>query len=389
METLSIIQNLRVQDVLDVAFLSVVAYHLYLWFQGTRALKAMVGLLGLGAVYTLARSWGLFLTTWVFQVFWQVLVILLIILFQSEIRQVLERLNPVKLLGIRKMTPPEAWIGDFVNGVFQLARRSIGALVVVERSERVQGHITPGQVMEAAPTPEILLSIFQKDSPLHDGAVIVADGRIRQVATYLPLSSEKDLPRRWGTRHRAALGLSKRADALVIVVSEERGEVSVAMGGNLRIMESPEKFMRFMHEAVAPPRPAGGNRWERLRGYVVRRWRTKALSLLVVSLTWLLFAGQQDFQASFTVPVESANLPAILRITEPPNPRVRITVRGLRKDVGLLDESNVEVRVDLSGSRVGSNKVRIGRGQVILPNDRVRVIRIQPPVLTYVMRERP
>ncbi|RLB33349.1 MAG: adenylate cyclase, partial [Deltaproteobacteria bacterium] len=193
METLSIIQNLRVQDVLDVAFLSVVAYHLYLWFQGTRALKAMVGLLGLGAVYTLARSWGLFLTTWVFQVFWQVLVILLIILFQSEIRQVLERLNPVKLLGIRKMTPPEAWIGDFVNGVFQLARRSIGALVVVERSERVQGHITPGQVMEAAPTPEILLSIFQKDSPLHDGAVIVADGRIRQVATYLPLSSEKDL----------------------------------------------------------------------------------------------------------------------------------------------------------------------------------------------------
>ena len=101
MHFFSIIANLRFQDVVDILFLTVVAYHLYLWFRGTKAFKALVGLLILGIVYTLARSWGLFLTTWVFQIFWQVLVILLIILFQSEIRQVLERVNPLQVIGLR------------------------------------------------------------------------------------------------------------------------------------------------------------------------------------------------------------------------------------------------------------------------------------------------
>jgi len=95
MDVIAIITNLRFQDILDILFLSVVAYHLYLWFQGSKALKALVGLLALGIVFTLARTWGLFMTTWVFQILWQVLVLLLIILFQSEIRQVLERVNPL------------------------------------------------------------------------------------------------------------------------------------------------------------------------------------------------------------------------------------------------------------------------------------------------------
>ena len=90
MHLFAIIADLRFQDILDVLFLTIVAYHLYLWFRGTKALKALVGLLGLGIVFTVARTWGLFLTTWVFQILWQVLVVLLIILFQSEIRQVLE-----------------------------------------------------------------------------------------------------------------------------------------------------------------------------------------------------------------------------------------------------------------------------------------------------------
>ena len=96
MHIFSIINNLRFQDVLDVLFLTVVAYHLYLWFRGTKAFKALLGLLVLGSIYTLSRSWGLFLTTWAFQILWQVLIILIIILFQSEIRQELEGGNPLQ-----------------------------------------------------------------------------------------------------------------------------------------------------------------------------------------------------------------------------------------------------------------------------------------------------
>ena len=100
MHPFSILTDLRFQDALDILFLTVVAYYLYLWFWGTKAFKALVGLLVLGIVFTVARTWGLFLTTWVFQILWQVLVVLLIILFQSEIRQVLERVNPLQALGL-------------------------------------------------------------------------------------------------------------------------------------------------------------------------------------------------------------------------------------------------------------------------------------------------
>jgi hypothetical protein len=104
-----IITNLRFQDILDVLFLSVLVYHLYLWFWGTKAFKALIGLLALGIVFTLARFWGLFLTTWVFQILWQVLVVLIIILFQSEIRQVLEKVNPLQVIGLRRF--PNQLIG--------------------------------------------------------------------------------------------------------------------------------------------------------------------------------------------------------------------------------------------------------------------------------------
>ncbi|MBW1800815.1 MAG: diadenylate cyclase, partial [Deltaproteobacteria bacterium] len=206
MSIFAIIKDLRFQDILDIVLLTVVAYHLYLWFRGTKALKALVGLLALGIVFTAARTWGLFLTTWVFQILWQVLVIILIILFQSEIRQVLERVNPLQAFGLRKHSVSGKWIAAFSKTVFDLARRKIGSLIIIERLDRVDEWITGGQQIEGDVSPELLMSIFQKDSPLHDGAMVIRNGQIHQVACYLPLSSAEGLPQEWGTRHRAALG---------------------------------------------------------------------------------------------------------------------------------------------------------------------------------------
>ena len=182
MHLVAIIANLRFQDVLDILFLTVVAYHLYLWFRGTKAFKALVGLFVLGIIFTLARTWGLFLTTWVFQILWQVLVILLIILFQSEIRQALEKVNPLQALGLRKRASMGKWIKELTEAVFSMAERKIGALILIERTDAVTEWLTDGQQLEGEPNPELLLSIFQKDSPLHDGAVVIRDGHICHVA---------------------------------------------------------------------------------------------------------------------------------------------------------------------------------------------------------------
>ena len=118
MQFFYIVTNLRFADILDILFLTILSYHLYLWFRGTKAYRALIGLLVLGVAFTLARTWGLFLTTWVFQIFWQVLIILLIILFQSEIRQVLERVNPLQAISLRKISLPEKWVPGFSQGVF-------------------------------------------------------------------------------------------------------------------------------------------------------------------------------------------------------------------------------------------------------------------------------
>jgi len=387
MHLFTIIANLRFQDVLDILFLTVVVYHLYLWFWGTKAFKALVGLLALGIVFTVARFWGLFLTTWVFQILWQVLVVLIIILFQSEIRQVLERVNPLQMIGLRVFSKSADWVPGFVKTLFALAGQRIGALIIFERMDRVEELITGGVGLEGEPSPELLMSIFQKESPLHDGGLLIRRGRITKVACYLPLSSAEGLPREWSTRHRAALGLSERCDAWVVVVSEERGVISLARGGQMIHVTDPVQLSKLVQEAIAPPSPTGATWWERVRALMVRRWPVKIGALALVSLFWLLLAGQQNFEVTLEVPLEIQNIPEKMEILEPVNPEVQITVRGLRKDAGTLNKRNVHVEMDLSRARFGNRIFRITRDQIILPNDRVNVVHIEPPQMEFKLRK--
>ena len=385
MHLIAIVNNLRPQDVLDILFLAAVTYHLYLWFRGTKALRALVGLLVLGVVFTVARTWGLFLTTWVFQILWQVLVILLIILFQSEIRQVLERFNPIKTMTFRRGSLKGQWIPELCKGIFSLASRKIGALVVVEQKDRIDEWISGGQDLEAEPSAEILMSIFQKESPLHDGAIVIREGRIEKVACYLPLSSETQLPKAWGTRHRAARGLTERCDATIIVVSEERGEISLARARKMIKAESMQGLAELLEEIS--PSLMKIPLWKRGLLFFYRRWQIKLGTLAFVSILWLLLAGQQDFEATFRVPVEIKNLPAYMKILEPTNPEVEVRVRGLRKDASTLDSEAVRAEIDLSAAARGKEAFAMSREQVFLNNDRVYVVRIDPSVLYFKFEE--
>jgi len=387
MNFLKILSDLRVQDVLDILFLTVIAYHLHIWFRGTKAFKALVGLLVLGVAFTLAQTWGLFLTTWVFQILWQVLIILLIILFQSEIRQVLERVNPLKAIGFRKQPDPGKWIPGFATGVFTLAKSKIGVLIIIERTDRVDEWVTGGHPLSGDPDPEVLMSIFQKESPLHDGAIVISDGQIRIVSCYLPLSSTEGLPKSWGTRHRAALGLTEKCDAVVAVVSEERGDVTLTRGRDIIKVENQEKLSQLVLEAVTPLIPKKETGLKRIPSYLLHEWRVKLVSLCLVTLLWLLLAGQQDFEVTFRVPLEVKNIPAKMEVLEPVKPMVKITARGLRKDASTLSDRNVHAEVDLTMARFGRRIFLIARDQISLPNDRIQVIRIEPAQVAFEFKE--
>lgn len=389
MNTLALIANLRIQDVLDILFLTVLAYHLYLWFRGTKAFKALVGLFALGVVFTIAQTWGLFLTTWVFQILWQVLVILLIILFQSEIRQALEKFDPLRTLGFHKTPQPGVWTQGLSDAVFTLAERKVGALILVERSERIKECVTSGQALEGKPTPELLMSIFQKESPLHDGAILIKEGRIQLVACYLPLSSEEGLPLQWGTRHRAAMGLSERCDAVMVVVSEERGEVTLIVERKVFHPATPGVLNQMLLDALRPATRESVPWKERIRPLVTNQWKAKYGTLLLVLVFWLLLAGQQDFEVAFDVPLEVRNVPATMKITEPLDPKVRIRVRGLRKDASVLSEKNVHGELDLSSAATGKKSFALTRDLFMLPNERVYIVSIEPSQITFRFQETP
>jgi len=382
------IAHIRFQDVLDILFLTIVAYYLYVWFRGTKAFKALAGLLALAIIYTAARAWGLFLTTWMFEILWQVLIILLIILFQAEIRQVLERVDPLRKIGLRRHSKPAEWIEDFTQGIFSLAERKIGGLAIIERLDKVDEFITAGTTLEGDPTPELLLTVFQKESPLHDGAVLIREGKVVAAACYLPLSSDEELPKHWGTRHRAAIGLSQRCDAMVVVVSEERGEVSLGRGGELATMENQERFSQVVHEAITLPTPEAKGWWETIRLLLVPRWRLKLGTLAIVSLVWLMLAGQQDFEVTINVPVEFKNLPEHMEIVESIKPSVKITARGLRKDASTLNARTVQVELDVSSAKLGRKTYRISPSQAVLPGERIDVVRIEPTEFVLEFRQK-
>lgn len=389
MNTIALIANLRIQDVLDILFLTVLAYHLYLWFRGTKAFKALIGLFALGVVFTIAQTWGLFLTTWVFQILWQVLVILLLILFQSEIRQALEKFDPLRTLGLRKTAQPGQWTQGLSDAVFMLAERKVGALILIERSERVEECVTSGQALDGKPTPELLTSIFQKESPLHDGAVLIKEGRIQIVACYLPLSSEEGLPKEWGTRHRAAMGLSERCDATMVVVSEERGEVTLIVDRKVFHPATPGVMSQMLLDALRPPSRESVPWKEKVRPLFLNQWKAKYGTLLLVLVFWLLLAGQQDFEVAFAVPLEMRNVPATMKITEPLDPKVRIRVRGLRKDASVLSEKNVHAEIDLSTAATGKRSFALTRDLFMLPNERVYIVSIEPSQITFKFHETP
>ena len=387
MHIFSIITNLRFQDVLDILFLSVLVYHLYLWFWGTKAFKALIGLLALGVIFTLARFWGLFLTTWVFQILWQVLIVLIIILFQSEIRQVLERVNPLQMISLRRFSKSADWIPNLVTVIFSLAKLKTGALIIFERADLVEELITGGVPLESEPSPELLMSIFHKESPLHDGALLIRRDRIAKAACYLPLSSAEGLPKEWGTRHRAALGLTERCDALVIVISEERGEISVAQGRQMIQVTNIEQLSKLVKEALTSTGPAVKSWPEMILSLTVHRWPIKIAALGLVCLFWLLLAGQQNFEVTINVPLEAKNLPAKIEVLEPVSPEIAVTIQGLRKDASTLSRRNVHAEVDLSMASFGNRVFRITRDRIILPNDRIKVVSIEPPLIEFSFRE--
>ncbi len=218
------------RDVLDILLVTFLFYQIFQIVRGSRALAMLLGFSLLIAAYFIARLVGVYTFAWLLQHFFSYLFLVLVIIFQKDIRQVLSDVGERGLW--RRKKHHDKSVEDVITACIEMAHKRMGALIVFERTIPLQNFITGGSVrIDAEISPQLLLNIFYPKAPLHDGAVIVSHGKLMAAACILPLAERPE--KSFGTRHRAALGVTQESDALAIVVSEERGEISVAWKNEL------------------------------------------------------------------------------------------------------------------------------------------------------------
>lgn len=234
LENLSLIlSQLRVWDILDMFLVWLIVYRLLLLIKQTRAVQMLSGLGILALTFVMSIWLELFTLNWLLDKFFSNLFVIVVILFQNEIRRALTHIgrNPF-FTGVSAVEETQV-IEELAKGAILMAQRQHGALIVIEREIGLQDYIEVGTKLDASVTSELLSSIFVPTSPLHDGATIIRGGRASMAGCFLPLSKNPNLDKNLGTRHRAAIGLTEETDAIAIVVSEENRHVSIAVGGGL------------------------------------------------------------------------------------------------------------------------------------------------------------
>lgn len=230
---MKIIEMIRWQDIVDILIVTIIIYRVLLIIKGTKAARMLMGIGLLLLILLFSKFLGLYTIDWIVQSLWAQIVLALIILFQPEIRKALAQVGEARFLPSFASAEEMRSIEEVVKASIALANRKIGALIVIERETDLKDFSEMGTQLDAKVSREMLLSIFHPTSPMHDGAIIIRGNRVIAAGCFLPLALSAQYSKAYGTRHRAALGLTEETDAVVIIVSEETGSITTAVGRDI------------------------------------------------------------------------------------------------------------------------------------------------------------
>lgn len=389
-----ILQTLSWRALVDVFILAVGLFFLYRTFVRLGTWKIAMGVGMALLVYLVAVLLDLTGVEWVFGNVSHVAVIALIVIFQPELRKVFEQTVSMKRVEVGGKGEELAGIVEEAAAV--LAKQKRGAIIVFPGKEPVREWLSGGVRLDAEPSLSLLLSIFDPHSPGHDGAVIVWNGRLAGYGVRLPVSDTSRLPQEYGTRHHAAMGLSEKTDALVLVVSEERGRVSL--------------FSKGEYKALNNDAQGGGrlNGEEKIADAIVRHWDETAthalelptgknrhnvavrmlasLSLAVLFWAALVFTSAEVLEKVVTVPVEYAASPPDLMMVGEKRQEVGLHLAGPKSALDSLSPSQLAVRIDLSKAAEGEQTFLLTGENIRLPRG-VSLLDVSPESLTVTLAE--
>ncbi|MDT8271866.1 MAG: diadenylate cyclase [Desulfomonilia bacterium] len=378
------IQSFRIQDFFDIIIISSLIYVVLIWFKKTASRFVFVGISLMGVVYILARIFNLYLTSMVLQGFFAILLIALVVIFQEDIRRFFERLATWRSRRMntkrnnREFHPNTVAI--LTETVADFAARRTGALIVLSGRDPLERHLRGGHPLEGILSKPLLESIFDKHSLGHDGAVIIKNEQVLKFGCHLPLSLKSDKFEDHGLRHTAAMGLSERSDALCIVVSEERGTISVVRDGDIRRLKNAAELTSVIEKFYEEDSPADVSRFPSY--WVQKNSLEKAVAILLALGLWFVFGFQKEFiQRDFLIPIEYRNISQEWEIEETRDKIATVTFSGPTQAFNLFDPSTVKISIDLSSINEGKQEILLTPSMMRFPSN-LSVVRMQPDRIT-------
>lgn len=243
-------------DIVDILIVSYIIFHLLKLLRGTRAFQLLKGLIVLIIIWLISQVFHLATLEWLIENIFSVGLLAVVIIFQPELRRALEQLGRGGFFGRGRLIDDQMatkLVGDVAKAAIYLGKRRIGALIVIERETGLSDFIETGTRLEAMSSAELIKNIFLPNGPLHDGALIIRKDRIMAAGCYLPLSENPFISKELGTRHRAGIGLSEMSDAVIVIVSEETGQISLALHGQIERNIGEENLVSRLYEELKSP----------------------------------------------------------------------------------------------------------------------------------------
>jgi uncharacterized protein (TIGR00159 family) len=377
---LSFLASIRWQDVVDVVVNSYILFRLYVLFRGTNVIRVIAGIALLWIFQRLAAGMGLIVTSWAMQGIIAGAALIIVIVFRNEIRNVLQAKNMRAIFwGVPHKTMRSP-VDSIVVGVYDLARKHTGALIVIPGKEDIDEILQGGVEWQGLISRQMLMSIFWNGNPVHDGAAVIVGDRITRVGAILPLSQSDELPSQYGTRHRAAVGLTEQSDALVIVVSEERGEVIAAKNSDIIPIKDnlALKGLLRSHLGIVAELDDDTQRDS------MELTMAAVVCVLCMAGVWFSFARGLETLTSLEVPLEYVNRDSRMQILSASENTVRLHLSGSGALISSMKPDQVKVKLDLNNAVNGENVFTITNDNIGVPPG-VRLNRIEPSEVKVVL----